>query len=96
MAEKRIFSHKRALKVWYKQFGFANSGKDKTGEFVHKKNHSNGNNGWNVDHKKPLSKGGTDDMSNLQVLSAKENNIKADNYPRWKDTKGRWHDERYD
>jgi len=37
--------------------------------------------GWEVDHIKPVAKGGTDDLSNLQVLQSKANAIKGDNYP---------------
>ncbi len=37
--------------------------------------------GWEIDHIKPVAKGGTDDLSNLQVLQSKANAIKGDNYP---------------
>ena len=37
--------------------------------------------GWEIDHIKPVAKGGTDDLSNLQVLQSKANVIKGDNYP---------------
>ena len=37
--------------------------------------------GWEIDHIKPVSKGGTDDLSNLQPLQWENNRRKGDNYP---------------
>jgi 5-methylcytosine-specific restriction endonuclease McrA len=36
--------------------------------------------GWEIDHKKPVEKGGTDDPRNLQPLHWKENREKSDKY----------------
>lgn len=35
--------------------------------------------GWEVDHIKPIAKGGTDDFSNLQPLNIIANRLKSDN-----------------
>ena len=37
--------------------------------------------GWEVDHRHPVSKGGTDSPKNLQAVQWKENRIKSDKYP---------------
>lgn len=37
--------------------------------------------GWEIDHIKPVAKGGTDDLSNLQPLQWQNNRKKCDNYP---------------
>lgn len=37
--------------------------------------------GWEIDHKHPRSKGGTDSPKNLQAVQWKENRSKSDKYP---------------
>jgi len=39
--------------------------------------------GWEIDHIKPVSKGGTDDISNLQPLHWENNRHKEDKWPNW-------------
>ncbi|MBN1383684.1 MAG: HNH endonuclease [Elusimicrobia bacterium] len=48
--------------------------KDKYGEII-----ENGE-GWEIDHIKPVSKGGTDDLANLQPLQWQNNRKKGDSY----------------
>lgn len=37
--------------------------------------------GWEIDHKNPKSKGGSDAPKNIQVIHWKENREKGDKYP---------------
>jgi len=39
--------------------------------------------GWEIDHRKPLSKDGLDDMPNLRPLQWANNRSKGDNLPKW-------------
>lgn len=40
-----------------------------------------GEHGWQVDHKHPTSKGGTENPRNIQALQTKENRQKGAKYP---------------
>ena len=37
--------------------------------------------GWELDHKHPVSKGGTNSPRNIQILQWEENRIKGNKYP---------------
>ncbi|MEM9934019.1 MAG: HNH endonuclease [Bacteroidota bacterium] len=55
--------------------------KDKLGNEIYY--HSYGKNtdmGWEIDHSKPVSKGGTDHLNNLQPLNTKANRQKRNSY----------------
>ena len=36
--------------------------------------------GWEIDHRKPIAKGGTDHRRNLRALNTKANRLKSDQY----------------
>lgn len=57
--------------------------RDKCGTAMKKDDYgkTNSKNGWEVDHIKPVAKGGSDDLNNLQPLQWENNRRKGDNYP---------------
>lgn len=56
---------------------------DICGHAMKYQDHDNTNSkfGWEIDHIKPVAKGGTDDLTNLQPLYWKNNRRKGDTYP---------------
>ncbi len=56
--------------------------KDPLGKKIRKPSYgTEGEYGWEIDHKKPKEKGGSDDLRNLQPLNWKDNRKKQDKYP---------------
>jgi hypothetical protein len=64
--------------------GFVTFKKDCCGALIQKnKYNTNSQHGWEIDHIKPVSQGGTDDLSNLQPLQWENNRHKGDKWPNW-------------
>lgn len=62
--------------------------KDYAGAWIKKSDYGNcySQYGWEIDHQKPVSKGGTDNEANLKPLQWENNRSKGNDYPRWKTT----------
>lgn len=56
---------------------------DLCGKSIRFADHGNTNSqyGWEIDHIRPVTRGGTDDLANLQPLQWENNRIKGDTYP---------------
>ena len=85
----RRFDEERVQEVW--KSGKKISGKDpdlyrrdEAGNVIYGPSYGKDSDmGWEVDHKKPIDKGGTDNLRNLQPLQSDENKEKSNKYP-WK------------
>ncbi len=60
--------------------------KDYAGAWINKSAYGNTNSdyGWEIDHKKPSSQGGSNNLSNLEPLHWQNNRTKGDDYPSFK------------
>ncbi|MGB4655469.1 MAG: HNH endonuclease signature motif containing protein [Bacteroidales bacterium] len=57
--------------------------KDKYGNTMYRRSYGKTSKmGWNVDHSKPISLGGTDHLNNLQPMNSKVNSSKGKQYPK--------------
>ena len=85
--ETKVWSSKEVEQVWQKTVGRASQGKDIAGAIIsfsqYGNTHAELNQGWEIDHIKPRSLGGSDDISNLRALHWQNNRSKGDNYPKY-------------
>lgn len=62
----------------------ANLRKDSCGAWIRRNEYGQTtDNGWEIDHAKPVALGGGDELANLQPLQWSNNRHKSDNYPNW-------------
>lgn len=69
-----------ALKLWEERYGNAHDIKDYTGRTIQKAHYGNNDimYGWNINHKLPTSKGGSNSKLNLEIASIYVNSIAED------------------
>ena len=80
-------SQKRIDSIWDKAHSIRGKNpnmfrKDDFGNMIRKQSYgTQGQYGWEIDHKNPRSKGGTNSPKNLRPLHWKENRSKGSKYP---------------
>jgi 5-methylcytosine-specific restriction endonuclease McrA len=85
------FSEATVRKVWDKAtivpgINPAKRRKDDNGAWIEWDQYGDtteGGTGWEIDHIRPVSRGGADEPSNLQPLQWQNNRAKGDDWPKW-------------
>lgn len=82
-----IFPQEIINAVWEKAEndpGYTTFKKDCCGTVIQKNQYRTAaDHGWEIDHIKPVVKGGTDDLDNLQPLHWENNRLKSNKWPNW-------------
>jgi 5-methylcytosine-specific restriction endonuclease McrA len=85
----RAFSPERVEQVWEKAKTVPGKNpdqyrRDPAGNMIRRASYGKESEmGWEIDHKKPVEKGGSDNLRNLQPLQTDDNREKSNKYP-WK------------
>ena len=86
-SEGRPFSEEIIEQVWQKAkdgFNHPDFRKDHCGALIDREKYGELSlHGWEIDHIKPVARGGDDQLDNLQPLHWQNNRIKADDWPEW-------------
>jgi 5-methylcytosine-specific restriction endonuclease McrA len=74
-----------AIALWNKRYGKKESVKDYSGRKMLKAAYGdvNSSNGWNIDHIRPVSNGGSSLQCNLEICHIVTNQEKGDSFPAW-------------
>lgn len=80
------------LDIWKMYYGKTESATDYAGRIIKKSACSNPNSSYQptIDHIRPLSKGGADDLDNIIICHRDTNGEKADSFPHWRCNKQRF------
>lgn len=85
------FSEDKIEQVWQRAKIVANNNpdvfrQDYAGAWIRRDQYGQRNTkyGWEIDHCKPITKGGDDTMGNLYPLHWRNNQKKGDDFPNWK------------
>ena len=91
---RKTFTDDEIQKVWDKLESVEGEDstmykKDYAGAWIKRDEYGNTGSslGWEIDHRKPVAKGGTDDVWNLDALQWNNNRTKSDDYPTWNTSK---------
>ena len=79
-------TQQKALEIWIKYFGNVQIARDIAGAIICRDSYgvrSRLGYGWEIDHRIPESKDGSDKEENLRPLQWENNCSKSDNYPYW-------------
>lgn len=81
MASKRQINHAWENAKTIKNKNPDSWRRDSAGNIIRRGSYgTQGKFGWEIDHKNPISKGGTDHLRNIQALHWKQNRLKGDKY----------------